>query len=49
MPPITNDWAKALAPEYKKDLTTLFTVAKNDQDAGVVEAANTALAKLEQA
>ena len=36
-------------PEYKKDLTTLFTVAKNDQDAGVVEAANTALAKLEQA
>lgn len=36
------------SPEYKKDLTTLFTVAKNDQDAGVVEAANAALAKLEQ-
>ena len=35
-------------PEYKKDLTTLFTVAKNDQDAGVVEAANAALTKLEQ-
>lgn len=36
------------APEYKNDLTTLFTVAKNDQDAGVVEAANVALGKLEQ-
>lgn len=36
-------------PEYKKDLTTLFTVAKNDQDAGVAEAAKTALDKLNQA
>lgn len=35
-------------PEYKKDLTTLFTVAKNDQDAGVAEAAKTALEKLDQ-
>lgn len=35
-------------PEYKKDLTTLFTVAKNDQDAGVVQAANAALEKLNQ-
>lgn len=36
------------APEYKNDLTTLFTVAKNDQDPGVVEAANVALGKLNQ-
>ena len=35
-------------PEYKKDLTTLFTVAKNDQDAGVAEAAKIALEKLDQ-
>lgn len=35
-------------PEYKKDLTTLFTVAKNDQDEGVVQAANAALEKLNQ-
>ena len=35
-------------PEYKKDLTTLFTIAKNDQDKGVQEAANAALEKLNQ-
>ena len=35
-------------PEYKKDLTTLFTIAKNDQDKGVQEAANAALEKLKQ-
>ena len=35
-------------PEYKKDLTTLFTVAKNDQDADVANAANAALEKLNQ-
>lgn len=35
-------------PSYKKDLTTLFTVAKNDQDPGVAEAAKTALDKLNQ-
>lgn len=35
-------------PAYKQDLTTLFTIAKNDQDKNVQEAANTALAKLEQ-
>ena len=35
-------------PAYKKDLTTLFTIAKNDQDKNVQEAAATALAKLEQ-
>lgn len=35
-------------PAYKKDLTTLFTVAKNDQDPGVVEAATVALEKLNQ-
>ena len=34
-------------PEYKKDLTTLFTVAKNDVDAGVVQSANAALKKLD--
>lgn len=33
-------------PSYKKDLTTLFTVAKNDQDPGVAEAAKAALDKL---
>ena len=35
-------------PEYKKDLTTLFTVAKNDQDKSVQEAASAALEKLNQ-
>ncbi len=35
-------------PEYKKDLTTIFTVAKNDQDADVANAANAALEKLNQ-
>ena len=35
-------------PEYKQDLNTLFTVAKNDQDKNVQEAATAALAKLEQ-
>ena len=35
-------------PEYKQDLSTLFSIAKNDQDANVKEAATTALAKLEQ-
>ena len=35
-------------PEYKKDLTTLFTVAKNDQDPIVVKNAEIALSKLEQ-
>ena len=35
-------------PEYKKDLTTLFTVAKNDQDSVVAEAAQEALNKLDQ-
>ncbi len=35
-------------PEYKQDLTTLFTIAKNDQDKNVQEAATIALAKLEQ-
>ena len=35
-------------PDYKKDLETVFTVAKNDQDAGVVEAAKNALEKLSQ-
>ena len=36
------------SPEYKKDLTTLFTIAKNDQDKGVQEAAAAALEKLNQ-
>ena len=36
-------------PEYKKDLTTLFTVAKNDQDASVASAAQAALDKLGKA
>ena len=35
-------------PEYKKDLTTLFTIAKNDQDKGVQEAAAAALDKLNE-
>lgn len=35
-------------PEYKKDLTTLFSIAKNDQDKGVQEAATAALEKLNQ-
>ncbi len=35
-------------PEYKKDLTTLFTIAQNDQDKGVQEAAAAALEKLNQ-
>ena len=33
-------------PAYKKDLETLFTIAKNDQDQGVQEAATAALDKL---
>ncbi len=36
------------APEYKQDLTTLFTVAQKDQDAGVAQAAKTALENLNQ-
>ncbi len=35
-------------PAYKQDLTTLFNIAKNDQDKNVQEAATAALAKLEQ-
>lgn len=35
-------------PSYKKDLTTLFTIAKNDQDKSVSEAATAALEKLNQ-
>ena len=35
-------------PAYKADLNTLFTIAKNDQDKGVQEAANAALNKLNQ-
>ena len=35
-------------PEYKNDLNTLFSIAKNDQDKNVQDAANAALAKLEQ-
>lgn len=35
-------------PAYKQDLTTLFSIAKNDQDKNVQDAANAALAKLEQ-
>ena len=35
-------------PAYKQDLTTLFSIAKNDQDKNVQEAANAALTKLEQ-
>lgn len=33
-------------PEYKQDLTTLFTIAQKDQDQNVQEAAKQALAKL---
>ncbi len=33
-------------PAYKQDLTTLFTVAQNDTDRGVKDAAKTALGKL---
>ena len=36
------------APEYKKDLETLFTIAKNDQDKSVQEVAVAALEKLAQ-
>lgn len=35
-------------PEYKQDLTTLFTIAKNDKDAVVKQAATKALQKLDQ-
>ncbi len=35
-------------PEYKKDLTTVFTVATNDSDPNVAEAAKVALEKLNQ-
>ena len=35
-------------PAYKQDLTTLFTIAKNDHDKNVQDAAQTALTKLEQ-
>lgn len=33
-------------PAYKQDLNTLFTIAKNDQDKNVQEAAAAALDKL---
>ena len=35
-------------PAYKKDLTTVFTIAQNDSDPGVAETAKTALEKLNQ-
>jgi len=35
-------------PEYKQDLSTLFTVAKNDKDVNVQQAATKALEKLAQ-
>ncbi len=35
-------------PAYKNDLNTIFTIAKNDQDKNVQDAANAAIAKLEQ-
>lgn len=35
-------------PAYKQDLTTLFSIAKNDQDKNVQEAATAALTKLDQ-
>lgn len=35
-------------PEYKKDLTTLFTIAQKDQDKNVQESATVALEKLNQ-
>ena len=36
-------------PEYKADLNTIFTIAKNDQDKNVQETATAALAKLNKA
>ena len=36
-------------PEYKNDLNTIFTIAKNDQDKNVQETATAALAKLNKA
>lgn len=36
-------------PEYKKDLTTVFTVATNDSDKAVADGAKAALEKLNQA
>lgn len=36
------------SPEYKKDLTTVFSIAQNDQDPGVAETAKVALEKLNQ-
>lgn len=36
------------APDYKKDLTTLFTIAQKDQDKNVQESATIALEKLNQ-
>ena len=35
-------------PSYKKDLNTIFTIAQQDQDEGVREAATLALEKLNQ-
>ncbi len=35
-------------PAYKKDLTTVFTIAQNDQDPGVAETAKIALERLNQ-
>lgn len=35
-------------PAYKNDLTTVFTIAQNDSDAGVAEAAKIALERLNQ-
>lgn len=35
-------------PAYKKDLTTLFSIAAKDEDKNVQDAANAALAKLNQ-
>lgn len=35
-------------PAYKKDLTTVFTIAQNDSDPGVAEAAKIALDRLNQ-
>lgn len=35
-------------PAYKKDLTTVFTIAQNDSDPGVAETAKAALEKLNQ-
>lgn len=36
------------SPAYKKDLTTVFTIAQNDQDPGVAETAKLALERLNQ-